>query len=230
MTTRRSGFTLVELMFVTAITAVIVGALAGLFVFVGARASQAMASNGVLLQSQSLANELDAAISQSNGCQAITLGSLNAIRCTQPADGVDRDGDGIADSFLTDNVGPLGREAYGSGRRVWFYMSDSTGDPSRNPTGSMDGYLYRAYRNDDNAPTVADIDRKFSFYYDTGGYKWNLVNGVQFSTNADGTVNYRIVSSKLRQAERRINEATDSLQQGKAFVLSRTVFCQYWRK
>ena len=62
---------MVELVFTVAITAVIVGALGGLFVFVGTRAAQTVAKNGVLLQTQSLSEELDAIFSQAQSCMLL---------------------------------------------------------------------------------------------------------------------------------------------------------------
>lgn len=228
MTSKR-GFTLVELVFTVAITAVIVGALGGLFVFVGTRAAQTVAKNGVLLQTQALSEELDAIFSQAQSCTLVHLrGAIDGIKCTLPAVATDADADGIVDKFGTDRVGPTGREGYGFGRRVWIYMSDSTGLTSN--VMASGGTVWRAWRNDDLLPTAGDIDMKFAYYYgDRNRPRWNFIHSINYSIDTKGTITYAIIATKLRRAERRA-DAGDAYADFEALRLSRTVVCDNWRK
>lgn len=225
----RRAFTLVELMFVTIITAIIVGALGGLFVFVGTRASQTITKNGILLQTQALNEELERVLSQAQECKLVQIRvGVNGLKCTLPAAGVDADADGTIDKYRVSAVGPRGREAFGTGKRVWFYMADATGAPATGVTSG--GTLWRAWRNDDALPTLADADQKFAYYYgDTGKPRWNFVDSLGYTINANGTVTYTIASSKLRRAERRPG-AGESTANYESFRITRTVVCKYWRK
>lgn len=224
----RRAFTLVELLIVTAITATIVGALGGLFVFVGTRAAQTMAKNGVLLQAQALAEELDATFSQAQDCRVLPIRTgVNAIQCVLPTSGTDSDGDGVIDLYTPEWVGPTGREGFGLGKRVWFYMSDPTGSPTSARTSG--GVLWRAWRSDDSLPTNADIDRSFAYYYDRTVNKWNLIDRVDWKVSGDGTVTYTIVANKLRRAERRAS-GSDTAAEQETFTMTRTVLCKNWRK
>lgn len=227
MTSKR-GFTLVELLFVTAITATIVGALGGLFVFVGTRAAQTMAKNGVLLQAQALSEELDATFSQAQGCRVLPIKTgVNAIKCVLPTTGVDDDGNGVIDRYEVEWIGPTGREGYGTGKRVWFFMSDLTGTTASSMNSG--GVLWRAWRNDDSTPTAADIDREFAYYYNRTVNKWNLIDRVVWSVDPNGSVTYTIVANKLRRAERQASGADSSAEQ-ETFSMTRTVVCKNWRK
>lgn len=224
----KRGFTLVELLFVTAITAIIVASLGGLFVFVGARAAQTMSKNGVLLQSQALSEELDATFSQAQSCKVVAIRTgVNAIKCVLPTTGVDDTGDGVIDRYAAEWIGPTGREGYGMGKRVWFYMSDSGGLAANARTSG--GVLWRAWRTDDSPPTVTDIDRNFAYYYDRSVNKWNLIDRVDWTVNANGTITYTIVANKLRRAERQAG-AGDSSAEQENFRMTRTVLCKNWRK
>lgn len=227
--TGKRAFTLVELMFVTAITAVIVGTLGGLFVFVSTKAAQSLSKNGVLLQTQSLSEEFDNLFSQSRTCQLVSIGSgVSAIRCLLPATGTDADGDGIFEKFKGNWVGPTGREGYGEGLRVWYYMSDASGLPTNAVTKG--GRLWRAWTTSNSIPTAVDLDRNFTFYYgNTSNPRWNFVDAVEFAVNANGTVTYTIRTVKLFRAERTAatNDASNERTQ---LTLTRTVYCKNWRR
>lgn len=226
--TKARGFTLVELLFVTVITAIIVGSLGSLFLFVANRAAQTMSKNSVLMQAQALADELDATFSQAQGCVLIPIRTgVNGIKCVLPSVGTDSEGDGVIDKYGAAWIGPTGREGFGTGKRVWFYMSNSGGLTANAVVKG--GVLWRAWRNDDSLPTSSDIDAKFAYYYDRTVNKWNLIDRIDYTINANGTITYTIVANKLRRAERQAN-AADSSSDQETFNLTRTVYCKNWRK
>lgn len=227
MTSRRA-FTLVELMLVSAMTAVIVGALGALFVFVATRASQTMSKNGVLLQAQALSEELDNTISQAQSCKLVNLrGGITGLKCVMPASGTDVDGDGIRDKYDPLGVRPNGREGYGAGKRMWYFMSDSSGATSA--VMAHDGIFWRSWRDDDSIPSVGDLDRKFAYYYGTTNPKWNFIDTVSFTVNGDGTLTFTLSANKLRRSERR-SESGDSEADLTRFQMKRTVLLDSWRK
>jgi hypothetical protein len=76
-----------------------------------------------------------------------------------PADGVDRDQDGMIDQYLPYGTDKLGREAFRPGKIIWFYRADNTGDPLK--TGN---YWFKAVCDHKGRPTLADIDRQWSFW------------------------------------------------------------------
>lgn len=227
MTSRRRGFTLVELLLATSITAVVVGALGGMFVFVGSRAAQSMAQNGVLLQAQALSEELERTVVNAQGCRTVSAPGGIALKCVLPATGEDSDMDGLIDQAKPMWVTPTGQEGYGSGKRVWLYVAGSDGRLDLTASGTK--RFWRAYRDDDNFPTAADIDASFSTYYDSGRAKWNLIDDVEFTVDADGLVTFKISASRLRRSESRIG-AGDSAGEGSTLKLVRTVFCRNWRR
>lgn len=228
MTSRRA-FTLVELMMVTAITAVIVGTLGSLFVFVSTKASQSLSKNGVLLQTQALSEAFEQTFSQARSCQVVAVRSgVNGIRCQLPATGTDQDGDGVIDKYSGNWVGPTGREGYGEGLRVWYYMSDNTGLPASAVVKG--GKVWRAFTSGNSLPTGGEVDTKFAFYYgNTAQPKWNFIDSIEFTVNADGTVGYTIKSSKLFRAERAA-ATSDAASTKTQLILNRTVYCKNWRR
>lgn len=227
MTSKRHGFTLIELLLATSITAVIVGALGGMFVFVGSRAAQSVAQNGVLLQAQALSEELERTVVNAQSCRVIPAPGGLALKCILPAAGDDTDGDGLIDRAKPAWVTPTGHEGYGTGRRVWLFLGGSSGDLNTAATGSK--RFWRAYRNDDGIPTSADIDQSFSTYYDTGNSRWSLIDDATFSLSGDGLITFTIKASKLRRNESRIG-ASDSSADGAQLSLVRTVYCRNWRR
>ena len=227
MTSRRHGFTLVELLLATSITAVIVGALGGMFVFVGSRAAQSVAQNGVLLQAQALSEELERTVVNAQSCRVIPAPGGLALKCILPATGDDTDGDGLIDRAKPMWITPTGHEGYGTGQRVWLFLGGSSGDLNSAATGSK--RFWRAYRNDDGIPTSADIDQSFSTYYDSGNSRWNLIDDATFSVSGDGLITFTIKASILRRSESRIG-AGDTSADGAQLSLVRTVYCRNWRR
>lgn len=227
MTSKRRGFTLVELLLASSITAIVVGALGGMFVFVGTRAAQSMAQNGVLLQSQALSEELEKTVVNAQACRTVSAPGGIALKCILPVNGEDRDIDGLIDRAKPMWVTPTGREGYGQGKRVWLYVAGTDGRLDLSTGGARK--FWRAYRDDDAFPTTADIDTSFSTYYDTGRAKWNLIDNVDFSVDGNGMVTFKIQASKLRRSESRLGSG-DSKADGATLKLVRTVFCRNWRR
>lgn len=227
MIAKRRAFTLVELLLATAISAVIIGALAGMFVFVGARAAQSMAHNGVLLQAQALSEELERTVVNAQSCVVVAAPGGQALKCILPETGEDTDGDGLIDRARPLWVTPTGQEGFGRGKRVWFYVTGSSGRIDLAPSGEH--RFWRAYRNDDLLPGAADIDQSFSKYYNTGNSRWPLIDTVSFSVGGDGIVTFTINASKLRRNESRIGGG-DSTSEGAKLQLVRSVYCRNWRR
>lgn len=218
---------MVEVLLASAISAVLVGTLGGMFVFVGTRAAQSMAQNGVVLQAQSLSEELERTVVNAQGCTVIAAPGGQALKCILPESGTDSDGDGLIDRVTPLWVTPTGQEGFGRGKRVWLYVTGSSGRIDLAPSG--ENRFWRAYRDDDAIPGAGDIDQSFSKYYDTGKSRWPLIDSFTFSVAGNGVVTFTIVASKLRRNESRISGG-DSLADGARLQLTRTVFCRNWRR
>ncbi|HZH98511.1 MAG TPA: hypothetical protein VEX38_06025, partial [Fimbriimonadaceae bacterium] len=153
-----------------------------------------------------------------------------ALMLTMPLIGVDKNGDGVLDVYTPFGVGSAGIEKYGEGKRLWYYQAGSSGDI--NSSGSL---IWRAWTNDDTLPTIAQVDRDWSYYYgNTSRYRWNFIDSLSFSLPGDGSgkqhVDLAIVASALARAERRSGGIASESTQSSSITLSRRIFWRNWRK
>ncbi|MCH8274197.1 MAG: type II secretion system protein [Armatimonadetes bacterium] len=227
---RRRGMTLVELIVATGLTAVIVGTLAAFYALVTIRSAHSAAKVSVVMQAQSLADEIARTIEQSVECDLVSQGGgIKALKCIMPAQGTDTDGDGRLDTFWPQSVSAGGNEKFGEGKRVWFYMADSSA--AFKIPGPI---LWRAERNDDVEPTPLDVDKEWSYYYDSGRPKWHLVESVEFDIVGDQLATFTINLSSLTRADKSaIGVPADAAAPGAdryLLTLTRTVFWRNWRK
>lgn len=154
----RRGFTIVELMLVSVVSAALVVVTTTLYAFIATRTSDAISQYNSLYQSEQLLSAIDNVASNAIECKLQTISASNTICCTLPADGDDFDGDGVLDSVQPSRIGKMMKGEYDEGKRVWFYSADATGR-----VGSSGNYWFRATRDDDSTISDADIDRKWSF-------------------------------------------------------------------
>lgn len=220
------GFTMVEVVMASALTVVVVGAMAYMFHFAARTAANVSASANTTFQAQLLANELTRVIRNSVSCSTVTSGSNTGLRCTMPFNGTDFDGDGYNDSYTPIGVSKRGIEKYGTGKRVWFYMSDSTGLLAN--TGAL---VWRAQRNDNSTPVAGDRDTAFPYDRGTTNSRWNTIESVTFSVDsANRTTTFTIVSSQLSRARRTASSADVNSGAGFRTTLTRTVFWGNWHQ
>jgi Tfp pilus assembly protein PilV len=218
------GFTLVELTLVALLTSLVVGAVAGLYVFSAQRTAHAVADETILGQTTTVLQQLEKTISQANTCSAVAVGTGTALKCIMPANGTDHNGDGYMDSFTPVSASRRCTEHWGQGQRVWFYMSDSTGNPTASGT-----YVWRAKRNDDTTPTSSDADPTWTFYYG-GNARTPLITGFSFTVNSSAqTVAITLTANELARAQRSSSASSDS-SQSRSMTVTRTIYWRNWRQ
>jgi len=211
-------------MLVAVLTGLIVGAVGGMFVFAASRSAHAMANEAVLEQTTTVLYQLEKTISQATTCSSVSLGGGNGLKCVMPQNGTDFDGDGYMDSFTPYHDSRRSTEEWGEGQRVWFYNSDSTGNPSNQGV-----YVWRAKRTDDNNPTTSDADPTWTKYY--GGSARNpSITGFSFTVNsAAHTVSITLIANQLDRAQRSSTLSSDSAT-SQSITVTRTIYWRNWRQ
>ncbi len=222
---RKRGFTLVEMVLVTALTAMIVGALCSLYAFSTNRAAHAYANYGSLMQARDLMDEIESVVQWSQTVSLVSSGSTTGIRCTMPVNGTDKDGDGYADTYTLTTVNRRGLPKWGTGNRIWFYRSDSTGDFTH--SGSVP---WRAQRSDGSMPTTSDVDSKFAYYYTSGQSRYSLINGLSFVVDSTAhTVDVTVTTNDLVRREASSAAASDA-NLSYSLTFTRKIYWRNWRK
>ena len=189
---RRRGVTLIEVTLTLALTALVIGVATTLYAFIASRTADSVNRFSTLQSCAFLTKEIGSAVSNSISVTTKSLGTVTALVCEVPADGMDRDHDGTMEYYNPSGTDRLRREAYTSGKRIWFYSADQTGTP-----GTTGFYWFKAVRNDTATPTISDVDTQWSF--------WNTTVPKVF---VPGSVVFTPVSS-LRLARVRILTSKD---------------------
>ncbi len=228
MINNRRGFSLVELLIVTAMTALLIGILGYIYVWVSGKSAQAYAQQAVIAQGSKLSDEMENTVANAVSCTVAANLFGTTMKCVMPENATDTNGDGIDDKWSPKMVTPRGQAKYGAnGKRVTYYFSDSTGNFLAVP-GSATRYLYRAIRTDAANPTLANSDNTFR-NNPGGGFKWNLVSSVVFTPDTPNKlITMKIKSTNVAYGMDRRAATTTNLS--REFELERTVFTQNWRK
>ncbi|MBN9502637.1 MAG: prepilin-type N-terminal cleavage/methylation domain-containing protein [Armatimonadetes bacterium] len=184
----KRAFTLIEVMIATTLLVLIVAGATTAFGFVVKRNLHGIARFASLRDGSQTLSGVEETISQAVSCSKVSNGSSDALVCTMPLNGVDSNSDGALDQFTPTRISKRGVVHYGKGQRVWFYLSDSQG-----AFGNSGNYFFRAVRNDDNNPTLGDIDTGWSYLSGSTQPSRGPVSSCTFSVNASNrTVAYSI--------------------------------------
>jgi hypothetical protein len=159
MSFRLRGATLIEVTLTLTLTALIIGVATTLYAFIASRTADSVNRFSTLQSCAFLTKEIGSAVSNAISVTTKSLGTVTALVCEVPADGVDRDQDGTMEIYNPSGTDRLGRETYTSGKRIWFYSANQTGAP-----GTTGFYWFKAIRSDDATPTISDVDTKWSFW------------------------------------------------------------------
>jgi hypothetical protein len=191
---KRRGSTFVEVLFTMILMIGVMGAVITLYIFVVSRSTDVISRYSATDRMRNVFDSIVDTGQSSLSCTVENLGSLQAIKCIVPADGVDSDQDGILDKYRITNVHKFFGEYQNKGARIWYYPADITGTP-----GTWGKYWFKAVISNDNAITTGDIDRRWSFATTTRpknyieGSVWFAANpssrsmqmGVNFDTNSN---------------------------------------------
>lgn len=215
---RRGGFTIVELMITCAITAILIGSTASIYMFTANRTAQALATVTTSSQMQMLSKSIDETVAKATHVQVVSVAGNIGLKCIMPASGTDTDADAFSDLFEPTSA-TAGQVRWGKGTRVWFYLANATGNFMQ--PGPI---VWRAERNDDLIPTSLNVDRSFTYFQDTGLLRYSLLDSITWSVNAtDKTVTYTLKASSLARADRRSSTAyTTEKESSRTITLSRT--------
>lgn len=222
---RRRGTTLVEMSLALSLTALVVGVLAALYGFTMVRLAHATASFGATDDAFLIGNDISLVVRDAYSCTTVTANGKTGLKCTMPSNGTDRDNDGSLDTYSFSSMSRRGQEKVALGKRVWFYLSDSTG-----AFGNTGTILWRAERSDDLNPTASNVLSRYTYVNGTSRLRYPFISTLSFTVDATNyTVLISLTTGELIQAER-VPGATDSANMKYTHSESRTVFWRNWRK
>ena len=220
---KRSGFTLVELSLVLSLTALIIGVLTVVYGYTMERLAHATADFAATDDAYLAANDIGTVIRSAYSCSTVTSNGVTGLKCIMPANGSDKDGDGHLDSWTIASVSRRGLEKWAQGKRVWFYLGDSTG-----AFGTSGTILWKAERSDDLNPTTSDAITKYAYVTSTR-LRFPLISSLSFTVNsAAQTVTFTVVAGSLTRAER--TPGSEAANQSYTHTETRTAFWRDWRK
>lgn len=220
----RRGFTFVELIVVSCLTAVIVGTMTLLYGFTFRNIAESATTFAITDQTRIALQTVAATAGQAITCQTVSQNGQTALKCLMPVVGTDLNGDGYNEAYLPSAVSPWGVERYAPGDRIWFYLSDGTG-----AFGAAGKTLWRAKRADDGPPLASDADKSWTFYGGNGPPRHPLINALSFAIDDTAhTATITITASSLVNVERQPG-ADYTADMSATTSLTRTVEWRNWR-
>lgn len=214
----RRAFTMIELTITTALTAIVIGAVAMMYSFTAVRLSDAYTQSVVMDQAIDVADRIEATIRNADSCTVKDSGAT--LMCSMPKNGVDSTGDGHYDTYYPDKVDPNNEAQYTVGRYYWFFDSNSG-----NYISASSGYIWRADSTSNTTPKKNEDDLDF-FYYPGAAQKMRhpLVYSATFSVNAPASsVTFTVTAGSRMGSE---NTETSDLNASRVYSITRTV---QWR-
>ena len=121
----KRGASLIELMFTLSLTVMVMATTITLFAFVAIRTGDSVTKYNTYQQTKDLMSAVSDVTSNAISCTNVTIGSATALKCTMPNFGVDRDNDGIFESYNPAGIYKTLKEYYNPGKRIWFISSTS---------------------------------------------------------------------------------------------------------
>ena len=220
---KRAAFTLVEMSLVLTLTALIIGVLTVLYGYTLERLAHATANFAATDDAYLSSNDINDVVRNAYSCTTVTLNGVTGLKCTLPANGSDKDGDGKLDSWMLTSVSRRGLEKVATGKRVWFYLGNTTG--AFGTTGTI---LWKAERSDDVNPTASDANSRYAYVTSTR-LRYPLISSLSFTVNSSAqTVVTTVVAGSLTRAER--TPGSESTSMSYSHTETRTSFWRNWRK
>jgi len=227
---KRRAFSLVELLFVVALTGIVMGVTVSLYGYTMTRLAQGTARFTTENQARSLVDEIEIVVRDSVNVTIVSSGGNTGLRCTlagtskrtvaSSASGTESRNSKTADPVSTTK---RGWDRHTLGKRVWFYRAGATGN-----FGTPGTYIWRAERNDDSVPTTADISPNWASFYGNTSQRFPLVVSLSFAV--DSTNSVAAITASSRQLWRDERTGTGSEKESQLFTESRTVGWRHWFK
>jgi hypothetical protein len=223
---KRRAFTITEVCMASAISLIVVGTMAATYNFAVARTAHAFAVGSTTSQIQAFSREVDAVIAQASSVQVVVSGGSVGLRCTMPATPADVDMDGRTDAYLPTDT-PGGSPVWGKGKRVWFYMANSTGNFL-----SPGPILWKAERNDDVFPLGINTIKDFTYVSNSTLQRFSLIDSITWSASTtDKTVTYTVKANALTRSDTKsATSYTTDGSKAQTLALTKTVFFNNWRQ
>src|SRR5689334_2597211 len=109
------------------LTALIIAVLTVLYGYTLERLAYATANFAASDDAFLASNDIGTIVKNAYSCSTVTSNRVTGLKCIMPASGADKDNDGHLDSWTSASVPRRGYEKVTLGKRVWFYLSNSTG-------------------------------------------------------------------------------------------------------
>ncbi len=219
---RRGGFTMVEMMLVTAISASLMLIVASLYAFTTYRTAHSIATTNVSLQVRAFADFIENTVQNANSCVAVSNGGNKALKCIMPTTGLATNSYGLYSSYKPASGDSSGLH-WGQGNRRWIYWSNTGGNFLSITTGTI---LWVSETTDDTLPVLANAYSNFTYYYGNAAIpNWDLIDTFTFSTNSSANqVTFTVSASDMIRtgASSTTARSTDAAS-SRVFSITRTV-------
>lgn len=226
----KRAFSLVELLFVVAMTGIVMGVTVSLYSYTMTRLAQGTARFTTENQARALVDEIEIVIRDSVGVTVVSSGGYSGLRCTlagtsKRTAATDATGTESRNSKTADPVSTTkrGYDRHTLGKRVWFYMAGPTGN-----FGSPGTYVWRAEKNDDTIPTSADVTPNWASHYGHTSQRFPLIVSLTFAVDTVNSV--ASVSASSRSLWRDERTGTGSDKEVQVFTETRSVGWRHWFK
>ena len=206
-------------------TVALVGVTSLMYGFVAVRMGHALSKYTSQREAERAEDLIAQTVSLAQGCSLQSLAGNPALKCTMPANCSDLNADQVPDVCGPISEDRRGLDHYGTGQRIWFYVSDVTATPT--VTGGS--ILYMASRLDDSNPTVADAIQSFTYYPGGTLLKLHLLTGMSLpATGQTRSYTSSISTASTTQNDTTATSGTDNSQL-EAATISRTAYTRDWR-
>lgn len=225
----RRGFSLIELLFVVAISALVLGVTVSLYSFSLTRLAQGTANFATEDQARKLLDEIEAIVRDSISVTVVSGASNSGLKCTlaqlsQKAEtAVDLTGSKTSKSADPIGVTKRGLDKHGMGKRIWFFLGNSVGS-----FGSAGSTVWRAERSDDSNPTSSDLVHSFTTYSGTSTKRFPLLTTLTYSVDAANRTVTITASARSLWRDERSGDASETASQ--TFTETRTIGWRHWFK
>ena len=223
--TTKRGFTLVELLVVIGVSSIVLGGLGTLYCYTMGQLGDSLAEMTSTDQATTAFRDMKASVGNAVLCETKVVNGIVALRCKMPSVEIDLNGDGVADSYAPASLDKKGLERYAVGKRVWYYMADSTG-----LFGTTGTILWRAVVATDSNPAAADRDLAWTYLYSrTTSPRFPLVTGFAPTVDATNRLVTLDLSAESADYADRKAVTSDGAARRRGIRLLSKVFWRHWR-
>jgi prepilin-type N-terminal cleavage/methylation domain-containing protein len=223
--TLKRGFTLIEVMLATTLTAILIGVTTILYAYTMSRLGHCLSLYASQRETENAMDPIDQTMRLAQTCSEVTANSATTLRCTMPQTCSDTNNDSIFDTCTPTQINRRGYERYGTGKRVWFYLSDSIGVPVAGGTILTMAVVPSV----DSTPSITSVISSFGRYPGQTATMFDLISSYAVSNPSQtrsAQVSITAVSLTRNNTKGSDGESTAS---ERSAALSRIVYSKEWR-